>query len=126
MLSSMRLLTLRRPEQLPTDKSLLGLVENEVAWRLSENPCKECGRGADAHHLPATALSQLTIGLARLELARAKGVEQEREEKDLSLYALLETAAKLPTGNVTRDAIIQRIEGEIVALETAIGRLKAE
>lgn len=112
---------------MPTDdRSLLDVIENEFRWRLADDPCPSCGRGADAENVASTALTQGLIGLQRLEIARTKVEEVAKEESEVSPFALLATAQKLPPGHATRDAIIQRIEGEILALQSAVGKLKAE
>lgn len=102
------------------------LVGNELRRRLSQDKCPTCGRGAEAHKLGATALSQLAIGYERLEIARAKNLEPDDTVAELNPLHLVATVKKLPVDHPKRKEILAFLDGHIIALQEAVKNLKEE
>lgn len=101
------------------------LVLNELERRLSSDPCGECGRGAEAHKVAATALAKIVNDVERLQIARTASVEGvERVDTDLNPMALVATIEKLPADHEKRDDMIFVLEGHHIALGEAIRRLR--
>lgn len=95
------------------------LVGNELRRRLSQDKCPTCNRGAEAHKLGATALSQLAIGYERLEIARAKNHEPEDTEREMNPLSLVATVQKLPEDHPKRAELLEMLRGQIIALQEA-------
>lgn len=106
---------------------ILAAAQHEILARLNGEPCESCGRGKDADGVAATALAKIINDLARIKLAeeRSAGVE-EKAVSDLNPLAALATAAKLPAGSVTRLEIIDRLEGQAIALTEGVKKLRKE
>lgn len=110
---------------MPTDEeSIFDLLEREIRGRLTDDQCPACGRGGEK--LGDTALSQMFRDIQRLEIAKAKMEEDVQEKAEVNPFALLATAGKLPADNPTRKAILDRVEGEALALTRAVEKMKAE
>ena len=106
---------------------MVDIVENELRWRLSDKPCPTCKRGAEAHKMAATSLSQLAIGYERMEIARAReGQDGEKETFDLNPLSLVATVKKLPVDHPKRAELLELLEGHVIALQEAIRSLHGE
>jgi hypothetical protein len=110
---------------MPID-DVLSLVDNEIIWRLSKDKCETCGRGNEAHDMPATALSQLKTQLTRIEMARAKNQQEERQETLLNPLSLAASIAKLPPDNPTRQSMLLQLEEQMVELDERLKELRRE
>lgn len=101
-------------------------VENEILARLTGDPCETCGRGADADKIGATALSTLTTGLRRLQLAKQRGDKPADARHELNPLALVATVRKLPPGSEKRREMIAALEGQVISLQEAVDALARE
>jgi hypothetical protein len=103
-------------------EGLLEQVENEIRWRLSEKPCPKCGRGANAHNIAPTALSQWLATLRRGE----KEEQEEQRVDEMNPLALVATVRKLPADHPKRGELLELLDGHIIVLQEAVKSLKEE
>jgi hypothetical protein len=106
---------------LPESEGLLEQVENEIRWRLSDKPCPKCGRGANAHNIAPTALSQWLATLRRGE----KEEQEEEQVEGMNPLALVATVQKLPADHPKRAELLEMLRGQIIALQEAERSLSA-